>query len=51
MEKNQRFVSTLSVKAYRLCQLPRGGSLWQDHRKQLLKAGAVLAPPLGELAR
>ena len=41
---------TLSVKALRLCQLPRGGSLWQDHRKQLLKAGAVLAPPLGELS-
>ena len=41
---------TLSVKALRLCQLPPRGSLWQDHRKQLLKAGAVLAPPLGELS-
>jgi hypothetical protein len=42
---------TLSVKALRLCQLSQRESLWQGNRKQVLKAGAVLAPPLGELAR
>ena len=33
------------------CQLSQRESLWQVNRKQVLKAGAVLAPPLGELAR
>ena len=33
------------------CQLSQRESLWQGNRKQVLKAGAVLAPPLGELAR
>ena len=33
------------------CQLSQRESLWQGNRKQVLKAGAGLAPPLGELAR
>ena len=33
------------------CQLSQRESLWQGNRKQVLKGGAVLSPPLGELAR
>ena len=54
MEKNQRFVSTLSVKAYRLCQLPRGGSqrITEDGPRLCTtsqsRANAVTAPLVGE---
>ena len=51
MEKNQQFVSTLSVKAYRLCQLPRAGSQRIVLIQQPLKARPQLAPPSGELAK
>ena len=41
----------LSVIASQCQRLSQRESLWQGNRKQVLKAGAVLAPPLGELAR
>ena len=54
MDKNQQFVSTLSVKAYRLCQLPRAGSQRITEGRLRLcttsqsRANAVTAPLVGE---
>ena len=50
MEKNQQFVSTLSVKAYRLCQLPRGGSQLRPGLQGLQNQNDALALPSGELS-